>query len=51
MPQNIRADDPRRRADTVGGSGMSRLNTALAWMGVAVLLASIAFILGATLVT
>ena len=50
MPQD-QAAEPPRRADTVGGSGMSELNTALALVGAVVLLAAIAFILGATLLT
>lgn len=51
MQQDIRTDASLRRADVVGGSGMSGLNTALAWIGAAVLLALIAFILGAALLT
>jgi hypothetical protein len=51
MPQKIQADDPPRRADAVGGSGMSQLNASLALVGAVVLLAAIAFILGATLLT
>lgn len=51
MRQDIQTDVPLRRADTVDRSGISGLNTALAWLGAAVLLAAIAFILGATLLT
>jgi hypothetical protein len=51
MRQTIQADVPSRRVDEVDGSAIDRLNAALAWVGVAGLLAAIAFILGATLVT
>lgn len=45
------ADISSRRPSQVDGSGMSGLNAGLAWIGVAVLVASIAFILGATILT
>jgi len=51
MPQDIQAQAPLGRTDTSAGWGMDRLHTALAWTGVAILLAAIAFILGATVLT
>lgn len=51
MRQDVQADDRRRRADVVGGSEVGAFSAALAWIGAVVLLAAIAFILGATLLT
>jgi hypothetical protein len=51
MPQDAQAQAPLRRTDAVESWGMDRLHTALAWTGVAILVAAVAFILGATLLT
>lgn len=50
MPRDVEADARLRRTGADDGP-ISRLDTALSWLGVAVLAASIAFILGATLLT
>jgi hypothetical protein len=50
MQQNRRAEVPLHRTEA-GGPGMSRLSTAMAAVGAIVLLAAIAFVLGATFLT
>lgn len=51
MQQDIQEQARLRRTDAIDGSGVGPLNTALAWTAVVVLLAVIAFILGATVLT
>jgi hypothetical protein len=51
MRQTLQADVTSRRVDEVDGSAVDGLNAALAWLGVAGLVAAIAFILGSTLLT
>lgn len=51
MRQEIEAQAPLRRTDASDGSGMDRLHTVLAGLAAAILLAAIAFILGATVLT
>ena len=51
MPQHVQVQAPLHKTGPNDGAGMDRLHTALTLTGAAVLLAAIAFILGATLLT
>jgi hypothetical protein len=51
MQQELPAQAALRKTAIVDGAGMDRLHTALTLAGAAVLLAAIAFILGATVLT